>query len=29
MKAAGAIATTQAAQTIVITPAMVWGASES
>jgi xanthine/uracil permease len=27
MKAAGAIATTQAAQTIVITPAMVWGAS--
>jgi hypothetical protein len=26
MKAAGAIATTQAAQTIVITPAMVWGA---
>ena len=25
MKAAGAIATTQAAQTIVITPAMVWG----
>ena len=27
MKAAGAIATTQAAQTLVITPAMVWGAS--
>ena len=27
MKAVGAIATTQAAQTIVITPAMVWGAS--
>jgi MFS superfamily sulfate permease-like transporter len=27
MKAAGAIATTQAAQTIVIAPAMVWGAS--
>lgn len=27
MKAAGAIATTQAAQTIVITPTMVWGAS--
>jgi hypothetical protein len=27
MKAAGAIATTQAAQTIVITPAIVWGAS--
>src|SRR5262249_28847832 len=27
MKAAGAIATTQAAQTIIITPAMVWGAS--
>ena len=27
MKAAGAIATTQAAQTIVITAAMVWGAS--
>ena len=27
MKAAGAIATTQAAQTIVISPAMVWGAS--
>src|SRR5579864_7448634 len=27
MKAAGVIATTQAAQTIVITPAMVWGAS--
>ena len=27
MKAAGAIATTQAAQTIVITPAMVWSAS--
>jgi Molybdate transporter of MFS superfamily len=27
MKAAGAIATTQAAQTIVITPAMVWGAN--
>lgn len=27
MKAAAAIATTQAAQTIVITPAMVWGAS--
>jgi hypothetical protein len=26
MKAAGAIATTQAAQTIVITPTMVWGA---
>ena len=26
MKAVGAIATTQAAQTIVITPAMVWGA---
>jgi hypothetical protein len=26
MKAAGAMATTQAAQTIVITPAMVWGA---
>lgn len=26
MKAAGAIATTQAAQTLVITPAMVWGA---
>ena len=27
MKAAGAIATTQAAQTLVITPSMVWGAS--
>ena len=27
MKAAGAIATTQAAQTLIITPAMVWGAS--
>lgn len=27
MKAVGAIATTQAAQTLVITPAMVWGAS--
>ncbi|HEY7645224.1 MAG TPA: putative sulfate/molybdate transporter [Hyphomicrobiales bacterium] len=27
MKAAGAIATTQAAQTLVITPAIVWGAS--
>ena len=27
MKAAGAIAVTQAAQTLVITPAMVWGAS--
>src|SRR5215469_4289607 len=27
MKAAGAIATTQAAQTLTITPAMVWGAS--
>lgn len=27
MKAAGAIATTQAAQTLMITPAMVWGAS--
>src|SRR5262249_28986666 len=27
MKTAGAIATTQAAQTIIITPAMVWGAS--
>ena len=27
MKAAGAIATTQAAQTLLITPAMVWGAS--
>lgn len=27
MKAAGAIATTQAAQMLVITPAMVWGAS--
>lgn len=27
MKAAGAIATTQAAQTLVITPAMVWGAN--
>lgn len=27
MKAAGAIATTQAAQTLVITPAMVWGAT--
>lgn len=27
MKAAGAIATAQAAQTLVITPAMVWGAS--
>jgi len=27
MKAAGAIATTQAAQTLVLTPAMVWGAS--
>jgi len=27
MKAAGAIAATQAAQTLVITPAMVWGAS--
>jgi Molybdate transporter of MFS superfamily len=27
MKAAGAIATTQAAQTLVITPPMVWGAS--
>jgi Molybdate transporter of MFS superfamily len=27
MKAAGAIAATQAAQTIVITPTMVWGAS--
>lgn len=27
MKAAGAIATTQAAQTLVITPATVWGAS--
>lgn len=27
MKAAGAIATTQAAQTLVITPAVVWGAS--
>lgn len=27
MNAAGAIATTQAAQTLVITPAMVWGAS--
>ena len=27
MKAAGAIATTQAAQTIVITPSVVWGAS--
>lgn len=27
MKAAGAIATTQAAQSIIITPAMVWGAS--
>lgn len=26
MKAAGVIATTQAAQTLVITPAMVWGA---
>lgn len=26
MKAAGAIATTQAAQTLVITPAIVWGA---
>jgi hypothetical protein len=27
MKAAGAIATTQAAQTLIITPAIVWGAS--
>ena len=27
MKAAGAIATTQAAQTLIITPAMVWGAA--
>src|SRR5947209_7297243 len=27
MKAAGAIATTQAAQTLTLTPAMVWGAS--
>jgi len=27
MKAAGAIATTQAAQTLMITPSMVWGAS--
>jgi hypothetical protein len=27
MKALGAIATTQAAQTLIITPAMVWGAS--
>jgi hypothetical protein len=27
MKAAGAIATTQAAQTLILTPAMVWGAS--
>lgn len=27
MKAAGAIATTQAAQTLIITPAMVWGAT--
>jgi hypothetical protein len=27
MKAAGAIATTQAAQTLVITPTMVWGAT--
>jgi MFS superfamily sulfate permease-like transporter len=27
MKAVGAIATTQAAQTLIITPAMVWGAS--
>src|SRR5215475_2399085 len=27
MKAAGAIATTQAAQTLIITPSMVWGAS--
>jgi hypothetical protein len=27
MKAAGVIATTQAAQTLVITPPMVWGAS--
>jgi predicted benzoate:H+ symporter BenE len=27
MKAVGAIATTQAAQTLVLTPAMVWGAS--
>src|SRR5262245_64684631 len=27
MKAIGAIATTQAAQTLVLTPAMVWGAS--
>jgi Molybdate transporter of MFS superfamily len=27
MKAAGAIATTQAAQTLVLTPPMVWGAT--
>ena len=27
MKALGAIATTQAAQTLIITPAMVWGAT--